>query len=152
MKRFILPVIFVVLMLPLFAQTTTPRVYVQRVVLDNGENPKVTVLDKKSAPEYKVQTWIKENPKNILSTEKHSIHHVSLKEVGDGEKFPKMVIITVQLGNFKKQWRSGQTLHVKVTHKKTKKTVEWDIVIPEGTNLIKMLDEPRVIPPFSKKK
>lgn len=152
MKRFILPLLLLVLALPLIAQTTTPRVYVQRVVLDNGENPKITVIDKKTAPEYKVQTWIKQRPKDIMNTDKHTMHHVSLRQVGDGDKVPYMMVITVQLGNFKTQWRSGETLHVKVTHKKTKKTVEWDIVIPEGTALIKMLDEPRVIPPFSKKK
>ncbi|MDZ4121715.1 MAG: hypothetical protein U1C33_04800 [Candidatus Cloacimonadaceae bacterium] len=62
------------------------------------------------------------------------------------------MIISVQLGNFKTNWKPGETLRLELKHKKTKQKHTWDIVVPEGSNLIKFLDQPEVIPPFAKKK
>ena len=135
----------------LMAQMTTPRVYVQKLVLDNGKNPAVTSTDKLSAKEYTVRAYIVENPKDVMSTETHPYNSVTLKNVGDDVKFPKTVIVSVQLGNFKTQWEAGQTLNIEVTHKKSKTNTSWSIVIPEGTNLMKHLEDPIVIPPYSKK-
>jgi hypothetical protein len=134
----------------LMAQMTTPRVYVQKLLLDNGEIPAVTSTDKLSAKEYTVRAYIMENPKDVMSTETHPFNSVTLKNVGDDVKFPKTVILSVQLGNFKSQWEAGQTLMIEVKHKKTKKKASWSIVIPEGTNLMKHLEDPQVIPPYSK--
>jgi hypothetical protein len=42
-------------------------------------------------------------------------------------------------------------MHMMLTHKASGQTKGWQIVIPEGTNLIKLLDEPLVIPPYKQK-
>jgi hypothetical protein len=41
---------------------------------------------------------------------------------------------------------------MEITHIKTGQKKTWTQPIPEGTNLIKMLDKPFVIPPYTKKK
>ena len=135
----------------LMAQTTTPRVYVTKLVLDNGENPVVTSTDKLSAKEYKVRAYIMENPNDVMSTDTHPWNSIILKNLGDDVKFPKTVILSVQLGNFKDQWKEGQTLKIELQHKKSKQKYSWSVVIPEGSGLMKHLDDPQVIPPYTKK-
>ncbi len=153
MKRSILCVILIIMALGLLAQPATlPRTYVQKLVLENGENPSITFDKKVSAPEYTLKVWIVERPKDVMTTAKNPLHSVSVKEVGDGIKFPIMVVASVQLGNFKSQWKAGETLRLELRHNKSKQKTTWDIKIPEGSNLIKLLDDPQVIPPFAKKK
>jgi hypothetical protein len=133
------------------AGITIPRVYVQKLVLNDGSNPVVTATEKKSANEYVLRAWMQANPDEVISTETHPIHTIAIKEVGDGMKFSKTVIVSIQLGNFKRQWQAGDTMHMMLTHKASGQTKGWQIVIPEGTNLIKLLDEPLVIPPYKQK-
>lgn len=130
---------------------STPRVYIQKLVLENGENPAITISKDKSAAEYKFSAWILERPKEVINTDKFSVHHLAITHVGGNDLLPLTVVCKVNLGNFTSNWSPGETLHLKITHKKTKKTVEWDYLIPEGTNLINLLDTPKVIPPFPKK-
>lgn len=151
MKRFIPILLLLVCCLPLLAQPTLPRVYVQKLILDNGKLPFVTWLDKQSAPEYIFEAWILERPEDTMSTETHSVNHLSVSQVGDGKKFPFTVIAKVQLGNFRYQWKAGETLHLRLKHKTSGKIKEWDLMIPTGSNLIKHLDDPIVIPPYTKK-
>jgi hypothetical protein len=151
MRRYLLCLLLALALLPLAAQMTIPRVYVQKVILDNGKNPFITWYKDKSAPEYTVRTWILDRPDEIMSTETQSMYHVSLRQVGDGKKFPHMAIVSVQLGNFKSQWKAGEILHVEVIHKESKQKTSWDINVPEGSNLIKHLDDPIVIPPYTPK-
>lgn len=151
MKRFIPFLLLLSWAMSLIAQPNLPRVYVQKLVLDNGKLPFVTWLDKKSAPEYILEAWITDRPTDKVSTETHSVNHVTVSQVGDGKKFPFTVIAKVQLGNFRYHWKSGETLHLKLQHKASGKIKEWDVVIPPGTNLMKHLDDPIVIPPYSKK-
>jgi len=152
MKRSLL-VVAMMLMLwtALLAQMTLPRVYVQKLLLEGGENPVVTNIEGKSALEYKVEAWISEMEGCYMSSDTHPPNSIVIKLVGDGEKFPVSVILTVQLGNFQKQWEAGQTLNISVTHKQSKQNYSWSLAIPEGTNVIRHLDDPVYIPPFPKK-
>lgn len=153
MNKYTLTILLLIMALSLFAQPRTlPRTYVQTLVLENGELPSVTWDGKKSAPEYNLKAWITKRPKEVMNTDKSSIHALAVKNAGDGEKVPKMVIVSVQLGNFPSQWREGETLRLELRHKKSKQKITWDVLIPPGNNLIKILDEPKVVPPFSKKK
>jgi len=131
---------------------TIPRVYAQKLTLDNGNNPTITWEKDKSANEYILKAWINTRPEEIVSTETHPLHTIALKQVGDGKKFPVTVIASLQLGNFPSQWKAGEVIHLEVTHKKTGQKKTWTQSIPEGTNLIKMLEKPIVIPPYTKKK
>lgn len=149
MRQLIVLLALVLLALPLFAQPL-PRVYVQKLVLENGDLPQVTVIKDKSAPEYLLRAWFAERPEIIRSTDEHSIHHLAIKQVGDDEVFPVTVILTVQLGNFGVDWAAGETLVIEVTHKASGQMKTWSIVVPEGTNLIKELDTPVIIPPLKK--
>lgn len=151
MKGLIVSIFILLFVLPLLAQPNLPRVYVQKLTLDNGKLPFVTWLDKVSAPEYRLEAWISERPGDLMSTETHSFHHLSVSQVGDGKKMPFTVIVKVQLGNFRNHWQAGETLHLKLTHKATKAVKEWDVFIPEGFATIKYMDEPIVIPPYTKK-
>jgi hypothetical protein len=150
MKKTLSLISVLLLTIPLLA-ITIPRVYVQRLVLEDGSNPFVTCVDKHSAQEYTLRAWMQANPDEVISTEEHPIHTIGIKEVGDDKQFPKMVIVTVQLGNFKRQWEAGDILHLALTHKESGESKGWKLEIPEGTNLIKKLDEPLIIPPYSQK-
>jgi hypothetical protein len=151
MKRFTLFSILLLLCLTLSA-ITIPRVYVQKLTLENDKNPLITREQDKSANEYILKAWINTRPDEIVSTETHPIHTIAVKQVGDGNKFPFMVITSLQLGNFKSQWQAGEVIYMEITHIKTGQKKTWTQPIPEGTNLIKMLDKPFVIPPYTKKK
>ncbi len=132
-------------------QDNLPRVFVQRLVLEDGSDPAVTVEENLSAAEYNFQAWIKERPEEVMDTDKNSIHYLRISRVGNGETVPYMVVCQLNLGNFNGLWKEGETLHLKVTHKATKQVKEWEYLIPEGTALIKLLDEPAVIPPYTEK-
>jgi hypothetical protein len=134
--------------LSLLAQPTIPRVYVQKLILEDGTNPFITWHKNQSAPEYLFRAWILERQNEILSTETHTYYHLAITQVGDGNKVPFMVVSMVNLGNFPSQWHSGETLHLELTHKETGQKVEWDVYIPEGTATIKLLDTPQIIPPY----
>lgn len=151
MKKLFLLLSLGLLLTALSAQMTTPRTYIQKVTLDSGALLDITNPDGKSAPEYIVEAWIPELENTYMSTEKDLPQSVCLKLVGDDVRYPKTCIISVQLGNFKAQWAAGQTLHLKVTHKASKESVAWHLVIPEGTSLIRHLDDARVLPPKTKK-
>jgi len=153
MKRYWFALLLTALLLPpLAAQMTIPRVYVQRLVLDDGSKPFVTWEKDKSAPEYHLRAWILERPEEIMDSDEHSIHHLTVKQVGNGEKVPFMVVCQVNLGNFPSQWQEGENLHLELTCRETGEQVAWDVYIPEGSALIKMLDTPQVIPPQTVKK
>lgn len=151
MNRFTLIAILLLMVSAIAAQTTTPRMYVQKLVLEDGSLPNVTAIKDKSAPEYIFEAWFLERPEEVRSSEIHTIHHLAISQVGDNEKFPNTVVAKVQLGNFKYQWSPGETLHMKLTHKETGQVKEWDLLIPEGSWLIKHLDDPLVIPPYPQK-
>jgi len=152
MKNIILTIVLLALMLPAFAQMTTPRVYVQKLLLDSGKNPSITWQKDKSANEYTLKAWINTRPNEVVSTQTNPINTIAVKQVGDGVKFPYTVIASLQLGNFKSQWHSGEIIYMELTHKKTGQKLTWKQPVLEGSALIKMLDKPIVIPPFSKKK
>jgi hypothetical protein len=139
------------LALPLLA-ITIPRVYVQKLILDDSSKPLVTAAEKSSANEYILRAWMEANPEEVISTETHPIHTIAIKEVGHDDKFPRTVIVSIQLGNFKRQWLAGDTMHMLLTHKASGETKGWQLLIPEGTNLIRKLDEPLIIPPQTKNK
>lgn len=151
MKKLIILLFAAIVFLPLVA-ITIPRVYVQKLVLDDGTKPQISAEEKASANEYILRAWMEANPEEIISTETHPIHTIAVKDVGDGIKFPFTTIVNIQLGNFRRQWVAGDIMHMVLTHKATGETKGWQLVIPEGTNLIKKLDEPLVIPPYTKKK
>ena len=140
------------LLLPLAAQMTLPRVYVQKLVLENGKNPSITWEKDKSANEYTLIAWINTRPDDIVSTVKNPTNTIAIKQVGDGVKFPFTVIASVQLGNFKSQWKAGEVIHLELTHKKSGQKLSWRQPIPEGSALIKELEKPIKIPPFKKPK
>jgi len=153
MKKLLIIAIALMALVLLSAQPrTTPRVYVQKLSLENGENPQISWNGTKSAPEYYVKAYIVERPKDVVTTDKSPINTIAVKEIGDNLKFPISVILSVQLGNFKTQWNAGETLRIELKHKKSGQKHSWDLLIPEGTSLIKKMDEPLVVPPFAKKK
>jgi len=152
MKKVWIITFLMIALCSLFAQPTIPRVYVQKLVLEDGTNPFITWYKDQTSPEYLLRAWILERPEEILSTETHTYHHLAITQVGDGKKLPFMVVSLVNLGNFSSQWHSGETLHLELTHKETEQRVEWDVHIPEGTNTIKLLDTPQIIPPFKEVK
>ena len=131
---------------------TIPRVYVQKLTLENGKNPSITQEKDKSANEYILKAYINNRPDEIVSTEIHPLHTIAVKQVGDGKKFPFTIIASLQLGNFPSQWEAGEVIYLEITHKKTGQKKTWTKSIPEGTNLIKMLEKPVVVPPYTKKK
>ena len=140
MKKVWIITFLMIALCSLFAQPTIPRVYVQKLVLEDGTNPFITWYKDQTSPEYLLRAWILERPEEILSTETHTYHHLAITQVGDGKKVPFS------------QWHSGETLHLELTHKETEQRVEWDVYIPEGTNTIKLLDTPQIIPPFKEVK
>ncbi|MDZ4121716.1 MAG: hypothetical protein U1C33_04805 [Candidatus Cloacimonadaceae bacterium] len=74
MKKILLATMLLLAALALAAQPfTLPRVYVQRLVLENGENPQITWDGKTSAPEYQLKAWMIERPKDIMTTDKNPI-------------------------------------------------------------------------------
>jgi hypothetical protein len=147
MKRLWLCLLLAAFLLPAAAQMTLPRVYAQKLVLEDGSNPFVTWYKDKSAPEYLFRAWILERPDEVMNSDINGYHHLAIAQIGDGVKFPFTIISRVNLGNFPSQWVAGETLHLEVTHRETGEKVEWDVYIPEGTALIRMLDTPQVIPP-----
>ncbi|MDY0151447.1 MAG: hypothetical protein RBS43_04160 [Candidatus Cloacimonas sp.] len=151
MKHILLSILMLSLLLPLLA-ITSPRVYVQKLVLENGKNPSITWDKDKSAKEYTLKAWINTKPDEIISTEINPINTIAIKQAGNGVKMPFTVIAVVQLGNFPQQWLAGEILHLEITHRKSGQIFSWKQVIPSGTALIKMLDEPIVIPPYAKPK
>ena len=124
----------------------------QKLTLENGKNPSITQEKDKSANEYILKAWINTRPDEIVSTETHPLYTIAVKQVGDGKKFPFTVIASLQLGNFPSQWEAGEVIYLEITHKKTGQKKTWTKSIPEGTNLIKMLEKPVVVPPYTKKK
>ncbi|MFA7224114.1 MAG: hypothetical protein WC094_05055, partial [Candidatus Cloacimonas sp.] len=70
MKRFTLFSILLLLCLTLSA-ITIPRVYVQKLTLENDKNPLITREQDKSANEYILKAWINARPDEIVSTETH---------------------------------------------------------------------------------
>lgn len=150
MKKYALLVPLTLLLLPLLAQMTLPRMYIQKLALDNGKNPSITWQKDKSANEYILKAWINTRPEEVLSTETHPLHTIAVKQVGDGIKFPFTVIASLQLGNFRNHWKAGEVIMLEITHKKSGQKFSWRQPIPEGTALIKMLDKPIIIPPFKK--
>jgi len=152
MKRLSLSLLLLALAVLLLAgQTSIPRVYVQKLVLDNGKDPAITAIKDTSAPEYLFEAWIVARPDEVMTSETHSIHHLAITRVGNGETVPYFVVCRLNLGNFPSDWAPGDTLHMKITHRESKEAVEWEYIIPEGTNLIKLLDEPKIVPPYTKK-
>ena len=152
MKKVWITTLLMIALLSLFAQPTIPRVYVQKLVLEDGTIPFITWYKDQTSPEYLFRAWIWERPDEILSTETHTYHHLAITQVGDGKKVPFMVVSRVNLGNFPSQWHAGETLHLELTHKETGQKVEWDVYIPEGTATIMLLDTPQIIPPYKEVK
>lgn len=152
MKKVCITTLLMLALLSLFAQPTIPRVYVQKLVLEDGTIPFITWYKDQTSPEYLFRAWIWERPDEILSTETHTYHHLAITQVGDGKKVPFMVVSRVNLGNFPSQWHAGETLHLELTHKETGQKVEWDVYIPEGTATIMLLDTPQIIPPYKEVK
>lgn len=152
MKKVWITTLLMLALLSLFAQPTIPRVYVQKLVLEDGTIPFITWYKDQTSPEYLFRAWIWERPDEILSTETHTYHHLAITQVGDGKKVPFMVVSRVNLGNFPSQWHAGETLHLELTHKETGQKVEWDVYIPEGTATIMLLDTPQIIPPYKEVK
>lgn len=151
MKHIILSLALLALLLPLIS-LTTPRVYVQKLTLENGKTPKITWEKDKSAKEYILRAWLSNKPDDVVSTETDPTHTITMKQVGDGKKFPFTVIATLQLGNFSEQWVAGEVIIMELTHRKTGQKKTWRQSIPEGTMLIKELEKPIEIPPFAKPK
>ncbi|HQQ67264.1 MAG TPA: hypothetical protein PLX77_00410 [Candidatus Cloacimonadota bacterium] len=152
MKKLIIALL-ILAALPLFAQMTLPRVYIQKLVLEDGSVPTFTQKDSKtSAEEYILRAWMEANPDEVISTETHPIHTIALKSIGKEGVFPLTAVASVQLGNFKRPWVEGDILHLVITHKASGESKGWQLTVPEGTALIKKLDEGIVIPPQPKKK
>lgn len=151
MRRYLFTSILLIVLAPLFAQTTTPRTYMRKVILDTGVNPSITYAEEKSAEEYIGKAWILERPEEVLTTETHSTWHLNMTQFGDDIEYPVTVVFMVELGNFETQWEIGNILHLELIHKESKESVSWELTIPEGTGPILHLDEPKIIPPYSKK-
>jgi hypothetical protein len=149
MKKLLILSILLIVGLTLGA-LTVPRMYVQKLVLNNGQDPVVTADSGRSANEYILTAQIVEFPDSIMSTQTKPMHSIAVKQVGDGVRFPFTVVASVQLGNFGVDWKPGMTMHMVLTHRASGETKAWDIVIPEGTALIKHLDNPITIPPWSR--
>ena len=139
-------------LIPLFAQMTIPRVYVQKLTLDDGSLPKLTNIDKVSAEEYLARAWMEANPEEVISTETHPPNTITVKEVGKEGVMEQTAVINIQLGNFRRQWEVGDVMHIVLSHKASGESKGWSVEIPEGTALIRKLDDAIIIPPTTKKK
>ena len=151
MKRLALITIWGLLLLPLLGMTI-PRMYIQKLVLEDGKNPLITWEDGKSAKEYTLKAWINTRPEEVVSTETNPSQTISIRQVGDGNKFPFTVVAALQLGNFRSQWLAGEVIHLELKHIKTGQKYSWKMPIPTGTAVIKILDKPIAIPPYKKPK
>lgn len=151
MKKLLYSILVLLFALPLLA-FPIPRVFVQKLILDDGSLPQITQEPKKSANEYTLRAWMEAEPDEVISTDTHPINTIAVKIVGKEGIMPPTAIVNIQLGNFKRLWQAGDILHLVITHKKSGESKGWTLVVPEGTHLIKKLDEPVVIPPYSKKK
>lgn len=151
MKRTLCYLLLLAFLLPLSA-ITIPRVYVQKLTLEDGSLPKITQIEKSSAEEYVLRAWMQDNPEEVISTETHPIHTIAVKEVGKEGIMVQTAVVSVQLGNFKRQWLVGDILHLVITHKASGKCKGWQVEIPSGTNLIRKLEEAIIIPPSLVKK
>ena len=128
-----------------------PRVYVQKLLLDTGETPQITWDGEKSAPEYLLTAHITDVEGDTLRSDVHPHFTICVKRVGDGVIPEPIVIAYLQLGNFKSVWKSGQTILFELTHVESGEKMQWELLIPEGANLLRRLDEAVIIPPYSKK-
>lgn len=151
MKKLIYCLLLLLAILPLIA-FPIPRVFVQKLILDNGSLPQITQEDKKSANEYTLRAWMEAAPEEVISTETHPINTIAVKIVGKEGVMEPTAIVNIQLGNFKRLWQAGDIMHIVITHKKSGESKGWTLEVPEGTHLIKKLYEPIVIPPYTKKK
>lgn len=152
MKRLIIALL-ILAALPLFAQMTLPRVYIQKLVLEDGSVPTLTQKDSKtSAKEYILRAWMEANPEEVISTETHPVHTIAIKSIGKEGVFPITAVASVQLGNFERPWVQGDILHLVITHKASGESKGWQLTVPEGTARIKKLDNEIVIPPKVRKK
>jgi len=79
---------------------TIPRVYVQKLTLENGKNPSITQEKDKSANEYILKAWINTRPDEIVSTETHPLYTIAVKQVGDGKKIPFYRYCQFAIGKF----------------------------------------------------
>ncbi len=133
------------------ADDRSPRVC-SETKLEDGSVPKVTASNVKSAEEYTLRAWMAAAPEEVISTDTHPVNTITIKQIGKEGVFDVRVVATVQLGNFTRQWAAGDTLHLVITHKESGESKGWDLIVPEGTALIKHLDDGIVIPPAPKKK
>lgn len=152
MKKYLLLLLIILVLVPVFGQETTPRSVLQKVALDDGSTPAITFAEEVSAKEYTVRTWMASHPQDVLSTETHSTWHVNMILVGDDVEYPITAVVIIELGNFPTQWEVGDTLHTEVIHKASQESTSWSTVIPAGEDPIFLLDTAQIIPPFTKVK
>jgi PKD repeat protein len=127
----------------------TPRGYVQKCVLDNGEMPPVNNTGTTSNPDYIVRATILETGETLGTDLGSPTPTIRIFKSGNGTSVPFYTATWVNLGGFPTQWQAGQTLRMYVQYIPTAQEATWDIIIPAGTTTINIQNPAQVIPPYT---
>lgn len=154
-KRIIVALIFIAMVTFVFAGT--PRVYIQKLTLDDNSMPAITNPGTETSSDYILTADIIETPGEVVTTQNPAPDGYTYKDAtqlkvfrsGNGTSVPYYSATFLQLGTFNTQWLPGNTIDMTVTHIASGETANWTFVIPEGTNVINIQEPTQVIPPYS---
>jgi hypothetical protein len=150
-KLVILSVLFLLITVTAFAAGTS-RSYNQKVVAGNTAIDILTLvtstLTTYTAPNYTVTAMMTERPSEILQTGVTVATSIRLFKNGNGTTVPYYASVTINIGTFTTQWAEGN--HMVITVTKTDapipNSVNWETIIPAGTNTISSTNYPLLVP------
>jgi len=126
----------------------TPRTYLQKCILNNGEVPPVYNTGATTSPDYIVHAIILETGEALGTDLGTTAQIIRLSQGGNGTTTPYFAMTAVNLGAFATQWQAGQTLQMFVKHIASQEETTWTLVIPSGGGTINIQDTAQIIPPY----
>ena len=126
----------------------TPRTYLQKCILNNGEVPPVYNTGATTSPDYIVHAIILETGEALGTDLGTTAQIIRLYQGGNGTTTPYFAMTAVNLGAFATQWQAGQTLQMFVKHIASQEETTWTLVIPSGGGTINIQDTAQIIPPY----
>jgi len=147
MKKILILSILSVLTLAVFA--VNPRVYMQKVTLDDGSLPGEPIAVNVPLPDYIYEIYNSEYPTNIIATNTSTNPpNICLKKTGNGTTQPYMIVAYVNQSQFANNWPIGSTLYCKVIYIPTGEFVTWTRVVPSGSTILDT-STAFIVPPYS---
>ncbi|HNX03618.1 MAG TPA: T9SS type A sorting domain-containing protein [Candidatus Cloacimonas sp.] len=146
MKKLIILSVLAVLVCTIFA--TNPRVYMQKVTLDDGSMPG-NPADTNPIPNYIYEIYNSAEPTNVVATNTSTNPpNICLKKTGNGTTVPYYVVAYVNQSQFNNVWPIGSTLYCKVIYVPTGEFVTWTREVPSGSTILDTTI-PYIVPPYS---